>query len=95
MASSKISTVFYNHCRSWKREQALSRLKRPRSECEEHLKEANGDWQEASEGWQEASEDWQEANRRLEEPGERRLIPQSAGGKRVNQLTVESQSADS
>jgi hypothetical protein len=32
--------------RSWKREQALCLLKRPRSECEEHLQEAAEDWQE-------------------------------------------------
>jgi hypothetical protein len=47
--------------RSWKREQALCLLKRPRSECEEHLQEAAEDWQEDCQRLQEDRQRLQEA----------------------------------
>jgi hypothetical protein len=46
--------------RSWKREQALCLLKRPRSECEEHLQEAAEDWQEDCQRLQEDCQRLQE-----------------------------------
>jgi hypothetical protein len=55
--SSSMSSVCI---RSWKREQALCLLKRPRSECEEHLQEAAEDWQEECQRLQEDRQRLQE-----------------------------------
>jgi hypothetical protein len=56
--------------RSWKREQALCLLKRPRSECEEHLQEAAEDWQEDCQRLQEDCQRLQEDCQRLQEATE-------------------------
>ncbi len=58
-----VSLLFHVLCRirSWKREQALCLLKRPRSECEEHLQEAAEDWQEDCQRLQEDCQRLQEA----------------------------------